>query len=512
MLIHNFLENNAKNRPDKDALVYINERICYKDLNNMADCLAAHLYRAGVKKGDRVAIIMDSSINYVISYFAVLKAGGAVVALNTATTAPAAKGIMFNCNPSAVIVQMKHKHLVEGFIDELQSIQSIIVDNKGCGKKLETKIRQDVFGDIIANNDGQKPNINIGPDDLAMIIYTSGTTGNPKGVMLAHKCLAANTDSIVRYLELTEDDKAMAILPLTYAYGNSVLLTHMCVGGTVVIDNRFAFPSLILKIMDKERVTGFAGVPSTFAILMHKSNILKYEWKSLRYFTQAGGPMAPALTSKIIESLPEVRLFVMYGQTEASARLSYIEPAKHPTKVGSVGKAIPGVTLTIRDNKGSACPPNKVGEIVATGDNVMVGYWGNPEETGKVLKLDGLHTNDMGKVDDDGFLYIVGRRSDIIKTGAHRVNPQEIEDIIAEYPGVYEAVAIGIPDDILGERIKAIVVLKEGAAVTDKEILKHCGQNLPLFKMPAVIEFRESIPKAPSGKVRRFLLARETAH
>jgi acyl-coenzyme A synthetase/AMP-(fatty) acid ligase len=303
----------------------------------------------------------------------------------------------------------------------------------------------------------------------------------------------------------------MAILPFFYSYGNSLLLTHVRVGGSIVIDNRFAYPNVILDIMSKEKVTGFSGVPSTFAILMHKSNIMNYDWEHLRYLTQAGGPMTPALTMKIMGAMPHIKIFIMYGQTEASARLSYLRPDMLLKKIGSIGTAIPGVTLTVKDEEGHVCAPGVTGEIVAAGDNIMKGYWNQPQATSEVLKDDGLHTGDLAKIDEDGYLYIVSRKSDMIKSGAHRISPKEIEEILAEHEDVVETAVVGIPDEILGEAITAVVVLKSDSRVTAKDIMRHCRSNLPAFKIPKKIEFRDSIPKTASGKIKRHILVRELA-
>jgi acyl-CoA synthetase (AMP-forming)/AMP-acid ligase II len=216
--------------------------------------------------------------------------------------------------------------------------------------------------------------------------------------------------------------------------------------------------------------------------------------------------MTPALTAKLRETLPDVRIYVMYGQTEASARLSYLEPERMLEKLGSIGKAIPGVTLTIRDPDGNVCPPNMAGEIVAGGENIMLGYWNQPEETARVLKADGLHTGDLARADEDGFLYIVGRNSEMIKSGAHRISPKEIEVILGEHEAVMESAVVGIPDEIMGESIKAVIVLRDGVKVTEKDIIRHCALNLPPFKVPKVVEFAPTLPKTTSGKIQKHLL------
>ncbi len=486
--------------------MHLESRINYIELEKSSNRLANFLMNAGSAPGDRIAILQDSSINYVISYFAVLKTGGIAVALNTATTSRILKNILSDCTPAAIIAQSQYAHFLKDLMNDLDSVKTIVLDGHydGFGEKGSATIAD--FSDIQLSGDQEKPSVKISPGDPAAIIYTSGTTGNPKGVTLSHRNLEANTDSIIEYLGLTHEDKIMAILPFFYSYGNSLLLTHIKAGGTLVIDGRFAYPNVVLDIMSKERVSGFAGVPSTFAILMHKSNILNYNWDHLRYLTQAGGPMTPALTMRLMEAMPHIKIYIMYGQTEASARLSYLEPAKLLEKIGSIGKAIPGVELTVRDDKGAICPAGIVGEIVARGDNIMLGYWNRPDETAGVLKKDGLYTGDLAKIDEDGFFYIVSRKSDMIKSGAHRISPKEIEEIIAEHDGVLESVVVGVPDEILGEAIKAIIVARQGSALTEREIIMHCRNNLPAFKIPRIIEFRDDIPKTSSGKIRRHLL------
>jgi acyl-CoA synthetase (AMP-forming)/AMP-acid ligase II len=509
MLVHQFLEASAEKYPDSEALVHLKTRINYIDLEKDSNRLANQLLDCGVKTGDRVGILYETSINYVISFFAVLKAGGVAVPLNTATTPRIISGILANCTPTALIAQKEHVHFLEEISGNLDGLKNVIVNGRKGDFIKNPSISSHDLDEIRKSGNSQRPRVEINDEDLAAIIYTSGTTSDPKGVMLTHKNLAANTDSIVEYLELTQADKVMAILPFFYSYGNSLLLTHVRVGGSIVIDNRFAYPNVILDIMSKERVTGFSGVPSTFAILMHKSNILNYNWEHLRYLTQAGGPMTPALTMKIMEAIPHIKIFIMYGQTEASARLSYLKPDKLLDKIGSIGKAIPGVTLMVKDDKGKVCAPGITGEIVATGDNIMKGYWNQPGATSEVLKEDGLHTGDLARTDEENYLYIVSRMSDMIKSGAHRISPKEIEEIIAEQDDVVESAVVGMPDEILGEAITAVIVLKNKSKITEREIMRHCRANLPAFKIPKKIVFRESIPKTASGKIRRHLLVKE---
>ena len=506
MLVHQFLESQAKARPENIAVVNLDRRISYSQLDESANKLANHLISAGIKPGDRVGILIESSIDYVISFFGILKAGGAVVGLNTDTTPRILKSVLSHCAAAGIIVRQNLMIHLKPILSDLRDMKVMVIDGEPEHMDGVGNIDLANFGEIIKDGKVHNPNIARTPADLATIIYTSGTTGLPKGVMLSHNNLRANTESIIEYLHLTTDDKVMDILPLYYSYGLSLLLTHIKVGGCLVIDTRFVFPNVILGIMEKEKVTGFAGVPTTFAMLMHRSNFTHFRWDHLRYLTQAGGPMAPALTARLIEAVPHIKIFVMYGQTEASARLSYLEPERLMDKLGSIGKAIPGVTLTVRDEDGNVCKPGVTGEIVAQGDNIMSGYWNQPAETAAVLKADGLHTGDLARTDEDGFIFIVGRQSEMIKSAAHRISPKEIEEVIVEHEAVAESAVVGRRDDIMGEVIQAIVVLKDGHEATDKDILIHCSRQLPAFKVPKYISFVKTLPKTQSGKVQRNLI------
>ncbi len=298
----------------------------------------------------------------------------------------------------------------------------------------------------------------------------------------------------------------MVILPFHYSYGNSLLTTHVMAGASLVLENSFVFPNVVLDRIEEERVTGFAGVPSTFAILLNRSNLRKRAFPSLRYVTQAGGAMSPKLAGDLREALPGTDVFIMYGQTEATARLTYLDPSELLRKAGSIGKAIPGVRITLRKEDGAPASSGEVGEIVAEGDNVMAGYWNSPAETEAVLKDGRLHTGDLAQEDEEGFLYIVGRRSEMIKTAGHRVSPKEIEDVISGIPGIHEAAVVGVQDEMLGQAIRAFVVCDPGVDLAARDVLKHCSESLEPFLVPRDVVFLDGLPKSSSGKVDRAVL------
>lgn len=359
---------------------------------------------------------------------------------------------------------------------------------------------------IIASPDNTLPHggtARTSDSDLAQITYTSGTTGQPKGVMLRHANLMANTASIIQYLHLNEDERHMVVLPFFYSFGNSILLSHFAVHASMVVHQSLVYPNVVLDLMIREKATGFSGVPSTYAIILNRSALSSYSFPHLRYCTQAGGAMSPKLAQMLKALLPHVSIYIMYGQTEACARLSYLEPQELLRKAGSIGKAIPNVTLDVLNQDGRPVKPGEVGEIVARGNNIMAGYWEDPEATKMVLKKEGLWTGDLARMDEEGYLYIVSRKSDMIKSGAHRIAPKEIEDSILEHEAVHEVAVLGVDDEILGEAIRACIVLKEGKACNKKEIQAHCHKKLPVYKVPHQVIFCEQLPKTSSGKIKK---------
>ncbi len=489
MIVSDFLKYSAERNPGKTAVVYHEKRLSYSDLHKLSDICACCLMEKGISIGDRVAIFLDNCPEYLISYFGILKCGGVVVALNSQLLLEELLLPLNDCQPRIIITNTKHAKIVENARNNCSfSLEIVNVESDEFLNK-EERLKQESFPLI-------------SEESLAMIIYTSGTTGKPKGVMLSHGNLSANADSIIEYLKLTEKDRVMVVIPFFYSYGNSLLTTHIKCGGTLVVDNRFVYPNVVLDTMYREKVTGFAGVPSHFAILLRKSAISNYSFLDLRYVTQAGGAMMPEAIKEFKKILPEVDFYVMYGQTEASARLSYLEPEMLYKKSGSVGKAIPGVLLDIVDEKGITVTPGEVGEIVAAGKNIMQGYWNDAEETKKVLKNRRLFTGDLASFDDEGYIYIKSRKKIMIKSGANRISPFEIEEIINKYPGIIESAAVGAPDDILGEVVRLFVVLEDDSII-DRDIMIYCKNNLSFYKVPKSIEFIPELPKTSSGKIKR---------
>jgi acyl-CoA synthetase (AMP-forming)/AMP-acid ligase II len=294
----------------------------------------------------------------------------------------------------------------------------------------------------------------------------------------------------------------MVVLPFYYVYGKTLLNTHVLAGGSVVIDNRFTYPNVVLDTMKQQEATGFAGVPSTFMLLLNKSKLRDVTpFPALRYVTQAGGHMAVPVQEQVVEAFAPAGLVIMYGATELAPRLTWLPPEQWERKKGSIGISIPNTEAFVADDAGNRLPPGQTGEIVGRGSNVMMGYWKDPEGTAKVLRHGLYYTGDLGSMDEEGFLFVVGRSKDMLKIGGNRASAKEIEDAILEVPHVHEVAVIGVEDPVLGEAPKACVVLKKDERLADEELRRMLSKRLPPYKIPKFVEFRESLPKNRSGKI-----------
>ena len=508
MLVHDLLRNAAANSPQAIALIEPNRTITYGELDRLANRFANIFRSEGVQRGDRIVLALENSIELVAGYFGAMKAGAIAVPLPPGPKSDRLASAVRDCTPAACVVDPTlARDVWPG--NSLGDVKLRLVHG--------TRPARDAAGGLgsswqdlqsaLNRASAEQPPVRAIDLDLAAIIYTSGSTGTPRGAMLSHRNIMSNTRSIVAYLGLTAVDRAMCVLPFYYVYGLSVLHTHLSAGASVVIDNRFAFPNVVLDAMRQHHVTGFAGVPSTFALLLHRSNVADMSFPTLRYVTQAGGSMPKAQITDWLVRGPRVPFFMMYGATEASARLAYLDPIELSRKLGSIGKPIPNVELVVMREDGKRAMPYEIGELVARGSNIFRGYWNNPEATKETLTPKGCRTGDLGYADEEGFLFLVGRLHDIIKVGAHRVGAREIEDVLHEYPGVHEAAVVATPHDILGEAPVAFVSMRDEIVATAEAIQAFCRERLIGHKVPVRFIFRPELPKLTGvGKIDKHAL------
>jgi len=525
MLLQNFLEESAYKFPNKVALIHKGERLNYQQMDEKSNNVARWLRSQGIQRGDRVAVFLDNSIESVVSLFGILKADAVFLMLSPTLKTQKLSYILNNCQARALITHTSKLYVVSGIFGSVSSLQFVIfTGDKGkipmahCPlpifwDEIESWTQHSTLHTQHAAFSPQPPTLSIDLD-LATIIYTSGSTGNPKGVMLTHLNMISAATSITTYLRNVPEDIIIDVLPLSFDYGLYQVLMAFKFGGTVVLEQSFAYPYKMIKQMVREKVTGFPGVPTMFAILLQMEDIKKYDLGSLRYITNTAAALPVEHIRRIREAFPQATLYSMYGLTECK-RVSYLPPEELDRRSGSVGRGMPNEEVWVVDEYGNRVGPGIVGELVVRGSNVMRGYWGDPETTDRVLRpgpIPGekiLYTGDLFKTDAEGFLYFVGRKDDMIKTRGERVSPKEVENALYALEGILEAAVIPIPDEILGQAIKAFIVPRNGYSLTDKSVLKHCKKQLEEFAVPKVIEFRDSLPKTSSGKIDKLTLKQE---
>jgi len=508
MQVHHFLEEAATNFPQKQAVWDKNRWFSYQEINDTADCVAAFLTHSGIKRGDRAALLLENSYEYIISYFGILKAGAVVVGLSTDVSASSITRLLSNSEASCLFSQYKYYKNYRPALGEATMVSTLILTDGGIIGEEIPGIHVTALESIV-QKDAASASVRTIDTDLAEIVYTSGSTNTPKGVMLTHLNLVSNTRSICKYLRLTREDRMMVVLPFFYIYGKSLLLTHFYKSGSLVIENQFIFPNKILELMNTTEVTGFAGVPSTFSLLLNRSTLKSMNFPKLRYVTQAGGSLPPTVQDEVADAFAPAQLFIMYGTTEASPRLSYLNPDVRTLKRGSVGVPVDNVDLLICDPEGNELPRGEEGEIAARGSNIMKGYWKDSEETAKVLKNGMYFTGDLGKQDEDGFFYITGRVRDIVKVKGIRISPVEIEEILLENRNILEAAVLGIEDPLQGESLLAVIVPRDPNMENELLIREFLKAKLPPNKQPRYIQFRTTLPKNKAGKIMKTVLKQE---
>jgi long-chain acyl-CoA synthetase len=501
-LVHHFLEHSAERSPDKTALIHEGARFTYARIDETADRLAGALRENGVQRGDRVAVFMDNCVEAVVSLFAALKAGAAFMMVNQSTKADKLEYIMNNSRAVALLTQDERMEIVRGIrCPHLKTI--IVAGPKGDG--LSSLSYEEI---VQSGGGGTGAAMSCIDIDLASLIYTSGSTGFPKGVMLSHLNMVSAAHSITTYLENRQDDVIIDVLPLSFDYGLYQILMGFMTGATVVLEKSFAYPYQVVQTMVRERVTGFPGVPTVFALLLRMKDIERLDLRCLRYITNTAAALPLSHIRKLRELFPQAKLYSMYGLTECK-RVSFLPPSQLDVRPASVGRGMPNEEVYIVDEAGNRVGPGVTGELVVRGSNVMLGYWEMPEETARRLRpgrYEGeraLYTGDLFRMDEEGYLYFVARNDDIIKCKGEKVSPKEIENVLYGIDGVLEAAVIGVPDEIFGEAVKAYVALEPNARIAEKDILRHCSQHLESYMVPKSVEILSSLPKTTTGKIRK---------
>ncbi len=504
-LLHDYLAQSARRLPEKIALVAAGERVTYAELDRMADALADSLIRSGVERGGRVLVFAENGTEAVVSFWAALKANATVSMINPQTKTDKLAYMLNDSGASALVTHGKLAPIFKPAAARAPNLRTMFIAGGGDTTGVQQKVVP--YEAAIARVPSSVPRRNIDVD-LAAIVYTSGSTGDPKGVMLTHRNMLTAASSITTYLRNVEDDVILDVLPLAFDYGLYQMIMAFKLGARLVLERSFAYPADVLGRVVSEGVTGFPGVPTIFAILAELESLRDYDFSKIRYVTNTAAALPVKHITMLKSLFPAARIYSMYGLTECK-RCTYLPPEDLDRKPTSVGVAIPNTELWIVDEQDRRLGPGEVGQLVIRGATVMAGYWGKPEETAKKLRPGPLphekvlYTGDYCRLDDEGYLYFVGRMDDIIKSRGEKVAPKEVESAIVDIPGVKEVAVVGVPDDVLGQAVKAVVVLEHGASLGAKDIERECRARLEGFMVPKYVTFVDELPKTSTGKIKK---------
>lgn len=504
-------------RPDgrHEALVSGDRRVSYDELRGLVRRAARALTTLGVATHERVAVFLDKRVDTVAALFGAAAAGAVMIPVNPVLKPKQVAHILVDSEARVLVTTTTRLQRLRPYLSNASDLRHVVLVDGEESQEVDVKdagvgtIRWEA---LLANADGTAPPADVIDEDLAAIFYTSGSTGSPKGVMVSHRNLIAGAESVASYIGNVPSDRILSVLPISFDAGFSQLTTAFFVGATAVLHN-FLVPQDAADLCAKEGITGITGVPPLWARLLSAS------WpegarKTVRYFANTGGHMSGPMLEQLRVLFPDAAPYLMYGLTEAF-RSTYLPPSEVERRPGSIGKAIPNARVLVVDPEGRPCAPGEMGELVHVGATVSMGYWKSPELTRQRIRplpaLAGsrrsetlaVWSGDLARTDDEGFIYFIGRKDDMIKSAGYRISPSEVEDVVLAVSGVREAVAFGIPHQELGEQIVVCAVVQP--PLSDAlPIERHCRRELPSHMIPARIMLAsDSLPRNPNGKFDR---------
>lgn len=529
MVIDEMLRNASHNYPKNPALIFGGNRISYEDLDHLVDKFTSALFKLGIRKGDRVALLLPNCPQMVIAYYTIFRLGAIAVPANPMCQEREIACQIENSGAETLIAldllypkvsdlkdQIKLKHIVitsiKDYLPPLKKMLYPLFQVRGDQKIKggEGKGIYD-FKDLITSSTADPPPINILPEDTAILQYSGGTTGVSKGAELTHSNIVSNTVQACAWYYIIKkgEEVILSILPMFHTYGIAVCMNlSIATGSCSVLIPRF-IPKDVLKVIQEYRVTFFPGIPGIYAALNNYKSINKWDISSVNYCVSGSAPL-PITVMEEFEKITGGVILEGYGLTEASP-ITHSNPVHRERKTGSVGLPLADTDCKIVDieNGIEEMPLGETGELCIKGPQVMKGYWNMPSETALTLKDGWLHTGDIAQMDEDGYFYIIDRKKDMIISEGFNIYPNEIDELVLTHPKVLDAAAVGVPDRLRGEKVILYVVLKEGENALGEEIMGFCKERLAKYKVPKKVEFRKEIPKTPVGKVLRRVLREE---
>lgn len=499
-----FVSGIAEREPERQAILFQDQPLTYGQLEGTIERAANGLAARGVTQGDRVALLLPNIPQFVVAYYAVIRLGATVVPLNLLYKADELAYILGDSGAKALLVHEGFFAQAQAALNEVPSVELVVFVGQSV-----TPDHAVGWTELLEPSTPPRAQVTVRPSDVAVICYTSGTTGRSKGAMLTHRNFIANCEQIgqIERHAVRPDDRLLLVLPLFHIYAMNVgMNAALRVGATIVLMTRFE-PVSVLEAIQRHRCTIFLGAPPMYVAWVHMPDIERYDLSSLRVVNSGAAPL-PGQVLERFEALTGVAIMEGYGLTE-TAPVTHGNFAGPVVKAGTIGPVIPGVKCRLVDENDRDVPPGAEGEIVVQGENVMLGYWQRPEDTAEALRGGWFHTGDIATVDSDGYYTIVDRKKDMINAGGFKVWPREVEEVLFRHPAVREAAVVPYPDPYVGERPLAFIALKEGQQASADELIAYCRDRLATFKAPERIEFRDELPKLPTGKVLRRVLRDE---
>ena len=494
------LRRTAHKWPQRVALVsHEGDRITYAQLERLSNRFANGLVGLGIRKGEHIAVLSPNCIEQLVAFFGAFKMGGVVVPLNTRLASPELVYILHHSDATALIYTQDQRERVEGLRRELPEIRRYVMIGEGNSDGDRS------YGQLLRSGKETDPREEVRADDLAFLVYTAGTTGRPKGVLLTHNSIIWNCINWIYSDTYREGDRVLQVFPLYHVAAIGNVLTYIPLGGTIYLKKAFD-PADCMETIQRERITRWAAAPTVFNVLVQHPGVERYDTNSLTLLGW-GAAIMPVETRRRLEGLfPNARTFDNYGMTEAAGGITTLRPEDSARKMACVGTELLAVEIRVVDEEDRRVAAGQVGEIIFRGNNAMKGYYKDPDATAEAMRGGWMHTGDMGRLDEEGFLYIVDRKKDMIVTGAENVYPREVEEVLFCHPKINEAAVIGVADPKWGEAIKAVVALKPGETAIEREIIDFCRERIAGFKCPKSVDFVSELPKSGAGKILKRIL------
>jgi acyl-CoA synthetase (AMP-forming)/AMP-acid ligase II len=506
MNIGYLLSNSTNKYPERVALISEEGRWTYRAFNERTSRLANALLDAGLKKGDRIAILFHNSSYFVEAYFAAVKLGLVATPINYRFAGPEMVYIINDSQPDVLFYGPEFEETLLDIRDQFVSVRHFVSPHNG-----ESSFALD-YEDFLGGGepDNVIPAPTVSEGDPCQLMYTSGTTGKPKGALLTHRNVLWNLFNTIWAREDKSGERAVIVGPLYHTAAlNNHFTIQIALGGTSIVIRKFE-PESLLRTIEKEKATIISGAPTLYNILLQHPKVHQYDTQSIIKCTSGSDKLPLEVKKRLLEFFPNIKgVYDVYGLTEASPCITILNAEDSLRKDGSVGQALPYLEVRIVDQENNSLPPGEVGELICRGPNVMQGYHRNPQATKESLKNGWLYTGDLARMDDEGFVYIVDRKKEMIVSGGENIYPREIEEILIRHPAVADVAVIGIPHPTWGETVKAFVALREGHTIDEQEVIDFCKKNLASYKKPTAVAFVPAIPRNPSGKALKRLLREE---